>query len=160
MSPEDKNLAYRVAVAIQEFTNVPPEKGVNNFVIEGEIRESRTITDVAIAIFPESNGGRSIAAVAANPEAKAQMGDFYSRILKINLSERVKSEDVEDIPLLREVSESHSQINGLPSIALTFAKYEKTGEDVTVLYVIRGISAATALEELQGKARERLAKLQ
>ena len=159
MSAEDKRLVYRLASGIQEFTNIPPEDGVNNFVIEGEIRESRTMTDMAIAIFPEITG-HSIAAVATSPEMKAETAAFYSRILKLNLSERVKNEDVPDIPSLRGISESRSQLNGWPIIALTFAKYEESGEDVTVLYMVNGISAATALEQLQEMLRERLAKLQ
>ena len=137
----------QVLIRIQEFTNIPPTNGVNNFVLEGSIQRSPTHTLVAAALFPSpSAAGKPWSVIASvNGEGRAAMPKYQSKIAHLEVSERIKSFGIQDDQEIRYTLTQVCRLQGLPIITISFAKYQNSGDDLILLNSIAGISPETAV---------------
>jgi len=148
-----------IASRIQEFTNRHPSQGVNNFVLEGPIRQSSTHTLVAAALFPTPEGGTSLAIVGSVPPEPEAMARYHGRIIRLSINERIQKLGIQDEEDVRSMMATISSLNSWPISTICFAQYQQTGEDIVMMYAIRGISPQAALSEFQEKSRDRLSTL-
>ncbi len=158
---EEKPDLLGIAQRIEEFTNQGPENDVSNFVLEGPLQNDATITRVAAALFPPKAAGVDpyCAILTTDPNEKGKMAEYHSRILRLNINDRIQQLHVPDDPMTREIMTQLCNLNGWPVIAIMFARYKRSTDEVIVMHSIAGMSPQTALREFQNKSRERIAKL-
>lgn len=87
------------------------------------------------------------------------MPKYNSRIAHLPISDRLRSLGVIDSPLQRKYATLRCRQLGLPIMTISFAEYVNSGDELTVLHTIAGISPVTALEEFREIAIHRLAGL-
>lgn len=151
-----------IAKSVEAFTNIPPQGGVNNFVIEGPVQEGATLTRVTAALFPPvvPGGEGAVALISGDEQDAARMRVYYTRVMGLSVSERIKSFKIPDNKQLRERVTAVCRLQGMPFMTISFATYENTGDPLVILHSIAGIAPETALSELQNVAQQRLASLE
>jgi hypothetical protein len=146
---------------IETFTNLQPENGVNNFVLEGSIPDGEIRTVAAAAIFPSISlyGSPWFAIVSLNGEGHEAMAKYHSKIARLTVTERIKSYGIHDDEQMRWFYTTVSSLQGLPIITICFGQSVASGDEITIMHSIVGISPETAVREFQNQARTRLASL-
>lgn len=143
---------------IAEFFRLGPEKGINNFIINGPVRDAPIEFTIFAGLYPPHilSPEHTCVIVGNDPEGLTRAPHYHSKILKLQLSERVRQFKIKDIPSLRRGMERWVALNKMPYIAIGFGHTQDTNEEVVLLAFIAGISPETALKEFQDKSKNRL----
>lgn len=157
MKPE--NLQERIFQVVTDFLHKGPQNGVNNFVLEGPGNVPTNYNEF-IALFPPITDGEvNFVILASTPQHRDDPKYFYEKVLKLEISDRIKSLRIVDHLLIRRGFEAISSLEGLPIIVLAIGKTLETNEENIALFCIKGISPETALAELQEKVQQRKTRL-
>ena len=154
---EQRPNAKNILQMMIEFSNLGIEKGINNYVISGPIIPKRHMVLSAAGLFPAlSSKEQGFAIVSAVPTEAKKMAEYHRRILSLSLDQRIIDLNILDNPSLRGALSLYCFINGYPTSAILFGKYEDTDVEVVALYTIQGISPQTALKEFHERSRKKL----
>lgn len=161
MLEDDQESIDSAKQRVQEFIRLTPSQGVSNFVLEGPIHDEDVNTTVFAALFPNpfNEMGLQSAIFTTDSRERGKMAYYHSRILRLEISERIRNFHVPDDDFYRTVMTGRCILNGWPVTAITFSCYQQTLEEVVMMYTIAGNSPDTALREFQIKSRERISML-
>lgn len=149
ISPED--LANRMA----NFIRLGPSRGVNNFVLRGPINVPTNMKSF-VGIFPGLGEEGDIATVSIGQ--KQTPSEVYSKVLELELPQRVKDTFITVDENIRERMERRSSHQGLPTIVLGFGEACEAREEVVILGFVSGMSADEALSKLQNRVQARMSE--
>ena len=137
------------------FARRGPSRGVNNFVLTGPVNVP-TLFHTFVGKFPDLSGSDASIAVAGTIGNNAI--DVYSQILDLKVPERVEDLNIRDIEEMRELFETVSIAEDLPSVVIGIGEARDTKEKVVVLYSLQGMSPTIALLEMQDRIKSCMAK--
>jgi len=141
-----------------EFVSLGEQNDVTNFIIEGPVSDSPTEIDTLVCLYPskENSGEPGWAILSTNSDTEVNASAIYSRILGLNIPDRVKNLEIPDDSLLASTLKKRSAEHELPYIVLGFGNNVQSQKEVVLLFAISGVSPENALKELQTKARKRI----
>ncbi len=156
-------LPVDLAVKMEEFATQGPEKGINNFIINGSRRDVQTIFKGFIGVFPYADDaaryetGLAITPFGLSLDPQPDARRYYREALGLSLPRAIARLPITDAEDIRRLVERVLARNAMPSIVLGFARAFDTEEDLVVLFSIPGYSPQTALRLVQQESRGRLA---
>lgn len=135
------------------------ELGVGNYVLKGPI-DVPTEFENFVALFPGQIADKDVGIVAVGTSITDTL-TFYSRILELELPDRVKTimPDIQGDPNLKRAVEDIERFHtmmGMPTRVLAFGEARDTKEEVIVLFATVGVHPQLALEEIKERIRSRL----
>lgn len=138
---------------LEQFVMLENDHGVNNWLLRGgTLHRGRPL--VYVGAFPRLHGhiGEVITRAA---EPGIEVTGYSQKVLELDVPD--DADIIEDNRVVRLGMEAIVTRGGMPSIALVFGENLVTKEEVVALYAIVGISAETALKELQRDMRQAIA---
>lgn len=144
---------YKEAMA--SFLAVPPEQGVNNFVIKGPYQNPKVEYSTLIGLFsrPGINMPPEMPIINLEPDKLGMVG-WHKKILSLEIPQRVK-----DLKITVD-SEIEGQFKAvLDSVKLPYAVLsvgKVIDEEIVMLSCLWGANPEAVLAEFQAKSRERL----
>ncbi len=155
-TPEPSDILQSVTA----FLQIGPERGVNNYIVEGPTDNVPSVFTVFAAVFSR-DGSSSVEqaemAIIATREVEEDAMSWYSSILAVELSQRLAALEIQTEPH-RTVLVQEFHKHGLPFICLAFGHQMLEEEPVTLLASVWGFSPREALDVCKKIARTRLSK--
>ncbi|MGB9911721.1 MAG: hypothetical protein ACPLKP_03965 [Microgenomates group bacterium] len=141
------NLFQIIHETIQEMT----VWGLNNFVLEGPLINQSVELSSFLALFPQKEG--DFVGVAIVPEKNQEaLFQFYQKICRLKIPERVKNLKMKDISPLAQAITSNCASNFRPSLIIGIGKTSISQEEVILLFCPWGMPPEKALEQIQSYA--------
>jgi hypothetical protein len=160
-SEEDRLEAIQTyyAESMTNFLKIPPEGGVNNFIISGPAIDQPIHFKTLVGLYGRAGETPPDVAVIGLETPPIKAMELYKRIEGLSVPERVKKLGVPPDPDLEDAFKEICSSAELPYAVLAIGRAENSDE-VIMLTSIWGAEPTKILGEFQQKAKQRLREFQ
>lgn len=159
MNKERRGFAEEVYSSIYRFLKQEMgQRFVHNFLLTDDSGNVPADYWGFVGIFPKPPAGTEAGYISIITDPNRAISTFNSRILQVELPERVRQLRIPADSQLRLAGSFRCAVKGLPSIVLAFGETRDTQQESILLACIVGITPAEALRVIQNRTKEAIAK--